>query len=192
MIKLRKTVIILEEVSHEGGPPLAVPLLKGAIAAVIENPFAGRHEPEISWFMDELRPLAQKVSQKLLEAMGGEANRIQSYGKGAIVGSDGELEHGALWHAAGGYGMRDVLGGTKAIVPATKKVGSLGARLDVPLGHKDAAYVRSHFDSIDVGVSDGPRAREIVYILAMSTGPRVHHRSGGLSASDIIGEDGLK
>ena len=106
--------------------------------------------------------------------------------------SAGELEHGALWHVPGGYAMRELLGGAKAIVPSAKKVGGLGARLDVPITHKDASYVRSHFDAIEVGIADAPRANEIVLVLAMTTGPRVHARVGGLAVSEIKGEDGLQ
>ncbi len=104
----------------------------------------------------------------------------------------GELEHGALWHAPGGYAMREVLGDTKAIVPSTKKVGGVGARLDVPVTHVNASYVRSHFDAMEVGLNDGPRADEMLLALVMTTGPRVHARAGGLAAQDIKGEDGLR
>lgn len=192
MLDIRKIVWIVEEINHEGGPPAAVPLLKGAVAAVVRNPFAGRFVADIAWFMDDLRPVSLAMSRKLIEALGGDPAQILSYGKGAIVGSAGELEHAALWHSPGGYGMREALGGTKAIVPATKSVGALGARLDVPLGHKDAAYVRGHFDAINMGVPDAPRPDEVVYILAMATGPRIHDRSGGLAAADIVNKDGLR
>ncbi|MBT3701198.1 MAG: amino acid synthesis family protein, partial [Alphaproteobacteria bacterium] len=117
---------------------------------------------------------------------------IEGYGKGAIIGEAGELEHGALWHPAGGYAMRALLDGTKAIVASTKKVGGVGARLDVPITHTNASYVRSHFDAMEVGCNDAPRANELAYILVMSTGPRVHSRSGGLEVADVKGEDGLK
>ena len=104
----------------------------------------------------------------------------------------GELEHGALWHVPGGYAMRERLGEAKAIVPSAKKVGAFGARLDIPLGHINAAYVRSHFDAMEVGVPDAPRPDEIVYILAMTQGPRIHARVGGLRTEDVKGEDGLR
>jgi len=117
---------------------------------------------------------------------------IQGYGKGAIIGSDGELEHGALWHVPGGYAMRELLGGAKAIVPSAKKVGPPGARLDVPVTHIDASYVRSHFDAMEVGVPDGPRPDEIVFVLAMACGPRVHDRMGGLTVADIKVGDGQR
>ena len=108
------------------------------------------------------------------------------------MGEAGELEHAALWHAPGGYAMRDVLGGARAIVPSTKKVGGPGARLDIPVTHVNASYVRSHFDAIEVGVPDAPKANEMVVALVMTTGPRVHARVGGLAAADIKGEDGLR
>ena len=105
----------------------------------------------------------------MIDALGGDPKRIEGYGKGAIVGAAGEIEHGALWHAPGGYAMREVLGGAKAIVPSTKKVGGPGARLDVPVTHIDASYVRSHFDAIEVGVADAPRADEMLLVLVMTT-----------------------
>ena len=117
---------------------------------------------------------------------------VEGYGKGAIVGEAGELEHGALWHAPGGYAMRELLGGAKAIVPSAKKVGSLGTRLDVPVTHIDASYVRSHFDAVEVGIADAPRRNEIVLALVMTTGARIHNRAGGLAAADIKGDDGLR
>jgi hypothetical protein len=164
----------------------------GAIAAVIRNPFAGRYEPELQWMMEALKPLGLDMSRRLVAALGGDAGGIEGYGKGAIVGSAGELEHGALWHVPGGYAMREVLGGAKAIVPSAKKVGAPGTRLDVPITHINASYVRSHFDAMEVGLADAPHADEIVLALVMTTGPRVHARMGGLKASEIRGEDGLR
>ncbi len=143
-------------------------------------------------FMEALRPLGLDLARRLLEALGGHAQAIQGYGKAAIVGTLGELEHGALWHAPGGYAMREILGNPKAIVPSTKKVAAAGARIDVPITHINASYVRSHFDAIEVGVADAPRPDEIVLILAMTTGGRIHARAGGLKASEIKGEDGLR
>jgi len=142
--------------------------------------------------MEDLKPLGLKMAQKLVEALGGNAKAIEGYGKGAIVGAAGESEHAALWHAPGGYGMRETLGGAKAIVPSSKKVGGPGARLDVPITHINASYVRSHFDAMEVGVADAPRANEIVLALVMTTGARIHARSGGLAAKDVKGEDGLR
>jgi len=190
-LKVRKRLLTVEEIFHEGGPVAETPLLRGAALAVIENPFAGRYVEDIQWFMDDLRPLGLEMAMRLAQALGGAA-RIEGYGKATLIGTDGELEHGALWHAPGGYAMREVLSGTKAIVPSSKKVGAPGTRLDVPITHVNASYVRSHFDSVEVGLNDAPRGGEMVVVLAMTTGPRVHARAGGLAAQDIKGEDGLK
>lgn len=191
-VKIRKFLVSVEEVFHEGGPVAAKPQRRGAVLAVIENPFAGSYHENIQPFMEDLKPLGLRMARKLLAALGGDPQAIEGYGKGAIVGEAGELEHAALWHAPGGYAMRDVLGGAKAIVPSTKKVGGPGARLDIPVTHVNASYVRSHFDTIEAGIPDAPRANEMVVALVMTTGPRVHARAGGLEAKDIRGEDGLR
>lgn len=191
-VKIRKIQISVEDVFHEGGPVAAKPYRRGSALAVIENPFAGRYEPDIQPFMDDLKPLGLDLARRLAAALGGDPKTIEGYGKGAIVGEAGEIEHAALWHAPGGYAMRELLGGAKAIVPSTKKVGGVGARLDVPVTHTNASYVRSHFDAIEVGVPDAPRANEIVLALVMTTGPRVHARAGGLEAHQVKGEDGLR
>jgi hypothetical protein len=191
-VRIRKIATAIEEIHHEGGPPAAVPLLRGAAMAVIANPYAGRYVADIQPFMEDLKPLGLELAQRLLAALGGDPRRIEGYGKGTLVGAGGELEHGALWHAPGGYAMREVLGGARAIVPSAKKVGGVGARLDVPVTHVNASYVRSHFDSMEVGLNDSPRADEMLVVLVMTTGPRVHSRSGGLEAADIKGEDGLR
>lgn len=191
-VKVRKFLVSVEDVFHEGGPVADKPQRRGAVLAVIENPFAGRYHEDIQPFMEDLKPLGLQMAQKLLAALGGDARAIEGYGKGAIVGGAGELEHAALWHAPGGYAMRDVLGGARAIVPSTKKVGGPGTRLDVPVTHINASYVRSHFDAIEVGLADAPRANEMVVALVMTTGPRVHARAGGLAAKDVKGEDGLR
>ena len=191
-VEIRKFVTVAEEILHEGGPAPAKPYRRAAVLAVVKNPFAGHYHAEIQGWMEDLKPLGLAMARRLIDALGGDAKAIEGYGKGAIVGAAGEIEHGALWHAPGGYAMRELLGGAKAMVPSTKKVGGVGARLDVPINHIDASYVRSHFDAIEVGVTDAPRADEIVFALAMTTGPRVHSRSGGLEAKDVKGEDGLR
>ncbi|MBS3649453.1 amino acid synthesis family protein [Pseudaminobacter sp. 19-2017] len=191
-VRVRKFVTVVDEVLHENGPPPAQPQRRGAVLAVVENPFAGRYVEDIQPFMDDLRPLGLEMAQRLLKALGDDVSVIEGYGKGAVVGTAGELEHGALWHNPGGYAMREVLGDAKAIVPSTKKVGGPGIRIDIPITHINASYVRSHFDAIEVGINDAPRANEIVVILAMTTGPRIHNRAGGLQASEIKGEDGLR
>jgi hypothetical protein len=191
-VAVRKYQTNVEEILHEGGPPPATPLLVGSVAVVIANPFAGRYVAELQPFMEELKPLGLKMAQRLIDALGGDPKRISGYGKASIVGGAGELEHGALWHSPGGYAMRELLGDAKAIVPSSKKVGDIGARIDVPVTHINASYVRGHFNTIEVGVPDAPRADELVFILAMTTGGRIHDRMGGLRAEDIKGEDGLR
>ncbi|QHQ37088.1 amino acid synthesis family protein [Algicella marina] len=191
-IAIRKSTLCVEEIFHEFGPPPPKPLLRAAAISVIENPYAGRYVEEIAVFMDDLKILGLKMANDLVAALGGDPKNIEAYGKGAIVGAAGELEHGALWHVPGGYAMREVLGGAKAIVPSAKKVGGVGARLDVPITHIDASYVRGHFDAMEVGVPDGPRASELAFVLVMTTGGRVHDRVGGLRVEDVKGEDGLR
>jgi len=191
-VRVRKKLTIVEEIFHEGGPPVARPLRRAASLAVIHNPFAGKYVEDIAGFMDDLKPLGLEMAKSLITILGGNPRSVEGYGKGAIVGTAGELEHGALWHVPGGYGMRELLGGAKAIVASTKKVGPPGTRIDIPVTHINASYVRSHFDAMEVGVTDAPRADEILLVLVMTTGPRVHARVGGLKASEIKGEDGLK
>jgi len=189
---IRKTVLHVEEVRHDGGPELAVPILKGWCAVVLRNPFAGRYEPDLMWLMDAMKPIGLQVAQQLLAGLGGDAARIEAYGKGGLVGTAGELEHGALWHVAGGYAMRGLLGQALSIVPSMTKVGPMGAVLDLPIHHRNAAYVRSHFDGITCVVPDAPRADEILFALAMSTGGRPHARVGGLGQADIAAWDGQR
>jgi hypothetical protein len=223
MIEIRRVFTQLEEIRHEFGPPPAQPLLRGAIAAVLTNPYAGRYEPDILPMMEALNAVGLDMARQLLAAMDLPVERIATYGKGAIVGAAGELEHGALWHVPGGYAMRELLGwkgdraaymagksggpsdgrpgdgetkgqpgNALAIVPSTKKVGPPGATLDVPLTNINASYVRGQFDAIEVRVPGAPAADEVVYILAMSTGYRVHDRVGGLRAEAIAKWDGLR
>lgn len=213
MIEIRRTLTQVEEIRHEFGPVAKVPLLKGAIAVVLTNPYAGRYEPEILPMMEALQPLGVDMAHQLLKAMAVPTERIATYGKGAIVGAAGELEHGALWHVPGGYAMRELLGWTGdraayvagkveeksgqpgnalSIVPSTKKVGPPGAMLDVPLTNINASYVRGQFDAIEVRVPGAPAADEVVYILAMTTGYRVHERVGGLRAENISQWNGLR
>jgi hypothetical protein len=191
-VEVRKVVRLLEEIFHEGGPRVKVPLRRAAALAVIRNPFAGKYVEQIEEFMSELNPLGLEMSKMLVAELGGDAKVVEGYGKGAIVGTNGELEHGALWHVPGGYAMREILNGAKAIVPSSKKVGGPGTRLDVPITHINASYVRSHFDSMEVGICDAPCADEMVLVLVMTTGARVHARVGGLKASEIKGQDGLR
>jgi hypothetical protein len=191
LVKVRKFVLHVEEALHEFGPPADPPQLKGYIAAVTANPYAGRYVENLMPLMEALKPLGIEMAKRLMAALGG-ADRIVSYGKSAIVGEGGELEHAALWHEPGGYGMRQLIKKSKAIVPSTKKVGGPGTTVDVPLNHTNAAYVRSHFDSIECRINDAPRANEIVWIQSMMTAPRIYSRAGGLKDSEVKGEDGLR
>ena len=207
MIEIRGVFTHVEDIFHEFGPPPAQPLRRGAAVAVIKNPFAGRFEADIAVYMDELKPLGLELARRLLVALRIAAAAVQGYGKAAIVGASGELEHGALWHVPGGYAMREVLGwqgdakpnpargqqgNALAIVPSTKKVGPPGAQIDVPLTHINASYVRSHLDAIEVRVPGAPAADELAFILAMSTGPRIHERLGGLRVEQIDRWDGQR
>jgi hypothetical protein len=192
LIDIRRIHWEVEEIRHEFGPPPPEPLKRGWIGVVLGNPYAHRYEPDILPMMKALEPVGLDMARRLLAALGGGAKAVQGYGKGSIVGAGGELEHGALWHVPGGYAMREALGGTKAIVPSAKKVGGPGTRLDVPMTHINASYVRSHFDAMECGVPGHPHADELVFILAMSLGARIHARVGGLAAHEIKGEDGLR
>jgi len=224
MIEIRRTLTTVEDIFHEFGPIPDTPLRRGTIAMVITNPFAGKYVQDIMPMMDALQPFGIQMAHQLLKAMKVPESAIEGYGKGALIGEDGELEHGALWHVPGGYAMRELLGwkgdrppndekntaqfdhyakgqstittGKKgnaiAIVPSTKKVGSPGMTLDIPLTNINASYVRSHFDAIEVRVPGAPFADELVYILAMSTGARIHQRVGGLAADKISAWDGQR
>lgn len=188
---LRKTMVFVEDIHHDGGPAPAVPRRRAAIVALVRNPFAGTHAADLQSAMEDLKPLGLMMTDRLTEAMGG-IDGIDGYGKAGLVGEGGELEHTALWHVPGGYAMRARLGEAKAIVPSSMKMGGVGTRIDIPLGHINAAYVRSHFDGMEVGVPDGPRADELLFALAMARGPRIHNRMGGLAVEDVVGEDGLR
>lgn len=188
---LRRLTLQIEEIFHEGGPVPATPRLRAAILAVVQNPFSAKFEPDLQPAMEDLKPLGLLMTDRLIAALGGREG-IDGYGKGAMVGASGEAEHGALWHAPGGYAMRERLGESRAIVPSAMKVAPMGGSLDIPLGHINAAYVRGHFDSITVTVPDAPRADEIVFVLAMSKGPRIHSRMGGLELWQVKGADGLR
>jgi len=188
---IRKTKISTESVWHDRGPRLSKPLLVCSALAVIRNPYAGRYEPDLLGFQSGLRELGRQLANNLVTELGG-VDKIEAYGKGMIVGEDGELEHAAVWHEAGGWAMREALGNPKAIVPAVKTIAGVGARLMVPLGHVHAAYVRSHFGTAELTVWDGPKRDEIVYGLVMATGGRVHARTGGLKTEDISVHDGQR
>ena len=190
LIEIRKRSLTVETTYHEGGPAAVVPLKMAAACAVIRNPYAGRYEPDLMPFMAELRSLGTTLAQELVDTLG--RDNIEVYSKAAIVGVDGEMEHGAVWHEAGGWAMRSVLGDPKAIVPAAKAVAGTGYRLMVPVHYIHACYVRSHFNSIEVGIQDAPRPKEILFALVMGTGGRVHSRLGGLTKDKVSVHDGQR
>ncbi|RVT42327.1 amino acid synthesis family protein [Sphingobium algorifonticola] len=190
-VDIRKIGVTLDEIHHDGGPPRTPPLRVVTAYAVVRNPFAGRYVEDIQYWMADLKPLGLDLADRMIAALG-DPEQVEAYGKGAIVGSDGELEHGALWHEPGGWSMRERLGDTKAIVFSAKTIGPIGTRLMIPLGHINAAYVRSHFSAAEIGAYDAPRADEILFGLAMATGGRVNARAGGLGVDAIKGQDGLR
>lgn len=190
LIALRKRSLTIETVFHEGGPPPDKPLRIAAACAVIRNPYAGRYEPDLMPFMAELRSLGTSLAEELVATLG--KDNVEAYSKAAIVGVNGELEHGAVWHEAGGWAMRQVLGEPKAIVPAAKAVAATGYRLMAPLHYIHAAYVRSHFNTVEVGIQDAPRPDEILFALVMADGGRVHSRLGGLTKERVSVNDGQR
>jgi len=190
LIQIRKRSLSIETIYHEGGPVAETPLRLAAACAVIRNPYAGRYEPDLMPFMAELRALGTLLAQELVETLG--RDKVEVYSKAAIVGVNGELEHAAVWHEAGGWAMREVLGEPKAIVPAAKAVAATGYRLMVPLHYIHAAYVRSHYNSMEIGIQDAPRPDEILYALLMGTGGRIHSRIGGLTKDKVSVHDGQR
>lgn len=190
LIQIRKRSLTIETIHHEGGPPAAVPLKLAAACAVVRNPYAGRYEENLLPFMAELRALGTMLATELVETLG--RDRIEVYSKAAIVGVNGELEHAAVWHEAGGWAMREVLGQPKAIVPASKAVAATGYRLMVPLHYIHACYVRSHYNAMEIGIQDAPRPDEILYALVMGTGGRIHSRLGGLTKEQVSVHDGQR
>ncbi len=183
-IKIRKYQTAVEEIHHEGGPPADKPVKHGAVCAVVHNPFAGRYEENLMDFMEALKPLSLDMAKRLIDALGGKPEALEAYGKGAIVGVAGEIEHAATWHAPGGGALRDLIPGAQSIVPATKKVGALGCSMVVPMLHIMYANVRSHYNAMEVCVFDAPRPDELIFIQVAATGGRIHQRLGGRKATD--------
>ena len=192
LVKLRKYVATVEETHHDGGPVLARAVTKAVVGGVVANPYAGRHVADIQPMMKALEPLAVDLTERVMKLLGTKGSDLEAYGKGVIVGLAGELEHAALWHQPSGFGIRHAMGGARSIVPSTVKVAAAGARIDIPLHHVTAAYVRSHFDAIEFCVPDGPRPDEIVFIVAASIGGRPHARVGGLTVDGIKLGDGQR
>ena len=192
LVKVRKYVSTVEETHHDGGPVLARQVAKAVVGGVIANPYAGRHVADIQPMMKALEPLAVDLTERVMKLLGAKGSELEAYGKGAIVGLAGELEHAALWHQPSGFGIRHAMGGAKSIVPSTVKVAAAGTRIDIPLHHVTAAYVRSHFDAMEFCVPDGPKPDEIVFIVAASIGGRPHARVGGLTPAEIKLGDGQR
>jgi hypothetical protein len=190
LIQIRKRSLVVETVYHEGGPVADKPLRLAAASAVVRNPYAGRYEPDLLPFMAELRDLGRLLAEELVQTLG--KGQVEAYSKAAIVGVNGELEHGAVWHEAGGWAMREVLGQPKAMVPAAKAVAHTGYRLMVPLHYVHASYVRSHYNTFEVGIQDAPRPDEILFALVMADGGRIHSRLGGLTKDQVCANDGQR
>lgn len=191
--KIRKIVTFVEETRTEMGQAVNPPTRRAAAAAVIENPFAGKFVKDLSDLMEIGEELGAMLTERAVAALGIEGASAESYGKAAAVGENGELEHAAaLLHPKMGTPVRKVLGTGAALIPSSKKRGGPGLSLDIPLGHKDAAFVRSHFDGMEIRVNDAPRANEILIAIAVTDSGRPLPRVGGLKKEDIKGEDGLR
>jgi Amino acid synthesis len=190
---IRKIVVTVEDTCREGGQQLAMPTRRAAAVAVIDNPFAGKFTADLADLIAIGEELGALLTARAVAALGIDGSSAESYGKGAIVGEDGELEHAAaVLHPKMGAPVRAAVGTGAALIPSAKKRGGMGATLDVPLGHKDAAFVRSHFDAMEVRVSDAPRAGEIVVAIVVTDSGRPAPRIGGLTAAEIKGIDGLR
>jgi len=191
--KIRKLIVQVDETRVEMGKPIDPPTRKAVAIAVIENPFAGRFQQDLAELTDIGEELGGLLGEKCVRALGIQPGQAESYGKAAIVGEAGELEHAAaILHPKLGAPLRKAVEKGAALVPSAKKMGSLGTAIDVPLGHKDAAFVRSHFDAIEARVSDAPRRNEIVVAVAVTDSGRPLARVGGLQKHEIKGEDGLR
>ena len=190
---IRKLIIQVDETCKEMGQDITPPTRRAVAIAVIENPYAGRYSENLDALIAIGEELVALLGEKAVAALGIEPGAVQSYGKAAIVGESGELEHAAaILHPKLGAPLRVAVEKGAALVPSAKKRGTLGTAIDVPLGHKDAAFVRSHFDAIEARVSDAPRANEIVVAVAVTDSGRPLPRIGGLQHGEIKGEDGLR
>ena len=190
---IRKLIVQVDETRLEMGQPVTPPVRRALAMAVIVNPFAGRYAESLDELIAIGEELGGLLGDKCVAALGITPGEAEGYGKAAIVGEAGELEHAAaLLHPKLGAPLRRAVEKGAALVPSSKKIGGMGCAIDVPLGHKDAAFVRSHFDAIEARVSDAPRANEIVVAVAVTVGGRPLPRVGGLQASEIEGKDGLR
>lgn len=191
--RIRKIITVVEETRQEIGKAIEPPTRRAAALAVIANPFAGKYVEDLTELMDMGEELGGLLTEKAVAALGIAGDRAESYGKAAAVGENGELEHAAaILHPKLGTPVRKVLGKGAALIPSSKKRGGPGVALDIPLGHKDAAYVRSHFDGMEVRVNDAPRADEILVAVAVTDSGRPLPRVGGLTKDQIKGDDGLR
>jgi hypothetical protein len=191
--EIRKIVTFVEETHREMDKGITPPTRRAAAVAVISNPFAGKYVEDLTPLMEIGEELGKLLTEKAVAALGIEGGKAESYGKAAAVGENGELEHAAaILHPKMGTPVRKVLEKGAALIPSSKKRGGLGCVLDVPLGHKDAAYVRSHFDGIEVQINDAPRANEIMVAIAVTDSGRPLPRVGGLTKDQAKGEDGLR
>jgi hypothetical protein len=193
LANIRKIVVQVDETRVEMGETVSPPTRRAVACAVIANPFAGRFERDLTPLTEIGVELGDLLTKRCLAALGIEGGRAESFGKAAIVGEGGELEHAAaILHPKMGTPVRAALVKGPALIPSAKKMGGIGTAIDVPLGHKDAAYVRSHFDAVEARVSDAPRRGEIVVCIAVTDSGRPHPRIGGLTTAEIRGEDGLR
>jgi hypothetical protein len=190
---IRKMMMVTDEIHREMGREINPPTRRAAAIAVIENPFAGRYVEDLSLLMEIGAELGGLLGARAVAALGIAPSEVESYGKAALVGENGELEHAAaILHPKLGAPLRQAVGKGAALVPSSKKRGGPGQALDIPLGHKDAAYVRSHFDGMEVAINDAPRSDEILVAVAVTDSGRPLPRVGGLEAKDAEGEDGLR
>jgi hypothetical protein len=190
---IRKIATFVEETRTEMGRAVDPPTRRATAVAVIENPAAGKYVEDLSELVAIGEELGELLTLRAVAALGIPANKVESYGKAAAVGENGELEHAAaILHPKLGAPVRKVLGKGAALIPSSKKRGGLGIVLDIPLGHKDAAFVRSHFDGMEVRINDAPRANEIMVAVAVTDSGRPLARVGGLTKAEIKGEDGLR
>lgn len=191
--QIRTIYTILEETCMDGVKSLETPTRKAACAVVFKNPYAGTFQEDLSLLYDWSDELGEMLTQKAVAALGIEPDQVESYGKAAISGLSGEREHcAALMHPALGKPIRANVGGGKALLPSAKKLGGPGCAIDLPLGHKDAAYVRSHFDAMEVRIPDAPRDDELILIVGVTDSGRPFPRVGGLTTDEVKGEDGLR
>jgi|SRR5665647_2126309 len=193
VVAWRKVITLVEEIVAEGGRTLVTPARRAIVGAIVTNPYAGRYSEDLTELIELGEQLGEELGRRAVEALQRDGSVVQSFGKAAMVGEDGELEHAAaVLHPLLGAGLRRAIGGGKALVPSSAKVGGPGQVLTVPLGHIDAAYVRSHFDSVEFAVNDAPRRSEILVAVALSDSGRPLARIGGLMVNEVLGEDGLR